>query len=113
MVYLFEYDALQFDWLSRIPNLVFDNSLDDDFIQIDSLLSLKIRQKGKATSYINSQLQENEIYSGNENPLILSRIYELIFHCEFELRNFPFDTQICLMAVNNYILPFYSTEEAS
>lgn len=42
-----------------------------------------------------SQLDKVLTYSGNSNPLSMSRSYSVRFACEFDLRMYPFDTQVC------------------
>ncbi len=44
-------------------------------------------------------LAENLYYYGSENPLLYNDSYELIFHCQFELKNYPFDNQQCFILV--------------
>ena len=42
-----------------------------------------------------TKLHEEIIYAGSRNQLKSSRIYNEIFNCEFDLRLFPFDQQVC------------------
>ena len=44
---------------------------------------------------LTKNLQENEVYDGEENPLVFSRIYALDLHCTFQLQDYPFDDQHC------------------
>ena len=43
------------------------------------------------------ELQNNHIYAGDENELVLSRIYTTSFTCEYEMSMYPFDIQECYM----------------
>ena len=42
-----------------------------------------------------SELQNAYIYEGSENPLTMSRVYDIDFICEFDMGIVPFDTQNC------------------
>ena len=41
-------------------------------------------------------------YSGAENPLVYSRIYQEEFFCNFDYSWFPFDTQHCYISFNTF-----------
>jgi len=87
-----------------IPSLVFDNSQKDAYIKNDALSSLSVKLVGLPELKINSDLQENEEFSGSTNPLVYARNFELILNCEFELHYYPFDTQQCYIVVRVYFL---------
>ena len=36
------------------------------------------------------------LYEGKENPLKLTRGYASTWFCDFDMTNYPFDTQVCL-----------------
>ena len=42
-------------------------------------------------------LMEAMLFSGENNSIILTREYFLDYACQFNLRNYPFDTQMCAM----------------
>ena len=42
-------------------------------------------------------LNNNHLYRGNENDIVLSRIFTTKFICEYQLVQYPFDTQVCEM----------------
>ncbi len=86
-----------------IPNLVFDNSPNDAYIKNDALSSLIIKKEGPTTLKLNQNLQENEESTGNSNPLEYARNYELELGCDFQLHNYPFDSQMCSIKVINSI----------
>jgi len=46
-----------------------------------------------------SDLEENLIYSGNDNPLIYQRYFDLNARCNFKFDDYPFDTQHCPIVV--------------
>ena len=37
------------------------------------------------------------LYSGEENTLKISRVYSTEWLCNYEMINYPFDTQVCIM----------------
>ena len=45
------------------------------------------------------QIQENYLYTGLDNPLLYNDTYDLTFHCDFDLTNYPFDSQHCFIKV--------------
>ena len=42
-----------------------------------------------------TEIHNNHIYEGNENELILDRIYTTSFTCDFNMALYPFDVQEC------------------
>ena len=42
-----------------------------------------------------ADMEEHAYYKGSENPLRYSRDFYLRFSCQFDLKDYPFDTQIC------------------
>ena len=41
--------------------------------------------------------EDIDIYEGNGNPIIMSRVYDIEFLCDFQMQWYPFDTQTCYM----------------
>ncbi len=46
------------------------------------------------------EIDENEIFSGERNPFVYNRTYELTLGCNFQLQNYPFDYQNCYIDVS-------------
>ena len=44
-----------------------------------------------------TEIHNNHIYAGNENELLLSRIYTTSFTCDFNMALYPLDVQECNM----------------
>ncbi len=82
-----------------IPNLYFDNSVEETYIYNDLLSSLSIYQNGSGIQRIDQYLQENVWYNGSENNLIFLRTYKMGLVCEFDLHYYPFDSQTCSIQV--------------
>ena len=79
-------------------------------LQFDSKSVITIERNGTANISPLTDVQNNHIYKGSENELILSRVYTTNFICEFELASYPFDIQKCsmifVMQVKNlYLIP--------
>ena len=85
-----------------IPQLIFDNTVLDIYIDNDALSSVEILKNGPPTRNPQHELLENYLYSGDTSPLIYSRDYDLKFTCEFELQYFPFDHQNCYIMVSQF-----------
>jgi hypothetical protein len=85
-----------------IPKIVFINCLNDVITKNDDFSSLFIERKGTAKPNSMKQLMENQIYTGNTNPFIYQRVFELNFGCGFDLTRYPFDYQECLIEVIFY-----------
>ena len=58
-------------------------------------LSSQLKVKAILSGVKKSELHNAYIYQGAENPLSISRVYDIEFICEFNMRFFPFDTQNC------------------
>ena len=85
-----------------IPQLIFTNSLEQTFLFVDGSSSLTIQREGDPYFPPSDDLAENLYYYGSENPLLYNDSYELTFHCQFELENYPFDNQQCSILVNSF-----------
>ena len=78
-----------------VPKLVFSNSENETEMPKDSKTKILIHMLGNFTMSDQYTLHETAFYSGEENPVIYSRRFNLKFKCRFRLSYFPFDTQIC------------------
>ena len=58
---------------------------------------MTIERLGNATPSGIQDLYNNHMFSGEENVLRLSRTFTTEFICNYELRDYPFDTQVCTM----------------
>ena len=68
---------------------------------MDALSSFRVQRLEEPTLWMNEELQENELYNGSANNLILSRTYKINLQCQFELQNYPFDFQKCFILVSD------------
>jgi hypothetical protein len=58
---------------------------------------MTVDRRGSYKISPNHELYNNHIYSGNENMMIMSRVYYVEFLCEFYMEYYPFDSQHCNM----------------
>ena len=58
---------------------------------------ITVNRNGTPTVSSLKEIQNDHIYKGEENELILSQVYTTQFICEYDLRNYPFDVQKCSM----------------
>ena len=84
-----------------IPNLVFENNANDEYIKNDALSSVNVKMAGEPELKQTPDLLDNEEFEGMFNPLVFSRTYEMKLGCDFELHFFPFDTQKCFIVVSS------------
>jgi hypothetical protein len=82
-----------------IPKLRFGNSHTDVTIENDEFASVTISLEGNPILNSMSNLKENQLYKGSENPFVYERVYDLQLYCEFQLASYPFDTQTCSIKV--------------
>jgi hypothetical protein len=78
-----------------IPRLVFINSLPEFHIENDLNSVVMVKKEGLPVSNENTDLQENECYSGSDNPIVYERYIDLNLRCNYEFSNYPFDQQFC------------------
>ena len=78
-----------------IPNIVYRNNKDnDDTLTALEKSRLKIKRMGNFSRSSLDILDEVEIFQGSENPISMTQSYTKPFKCKYELRHFPFDTQV-------------------
>jgi hypothetical protein len=82
-----------------IPNLIFDNSVEEKLIKNDEFSLLHILQIRRGLQKVNEYMQENIHYQGSQNYLVYSRTYMMDLGCAFEQHSFPFDSQTCSIQV--------------
>jgi len=82
-----------------LPQIIFYNNPERNYILTDPLSILSIRREGKAAKKFNFQLNEFEEFKGNENTLFFENLLEMKLTCDLELHYYPFDTQHCFITV--------------
>ena len=97
------------------PRIVFFNTRDTEDTKVTKIIEIycksfylhifqyndksvmSIQRHGRATISPLEVMQNDHIYSGIQNELILSQDYTTSFTCEYDMRAYPFDVQKCSM----------------
>ena len=79
------------------PIIIFGNTDAVERIVMDDKATLIVRREGSGTPSNMKNVIKSEIFKGEENPFFYSRTYSIKFECDFQLENYPFDTQECTM----------------
>ena len=82
-----------------IPDLLFYNSADSDQDDIDlrsgKNQQISIMRESEGEWLDISNVMEEKVYKGRENSIVFNAFYVNQFQCDYNLRKYPFDTQIC------------------
>ena len=78
-------------------NLKYYNRATNELFQYDEYSVITINRNGAYKTSTMTEIHNNHIYEGNENELILERIYTTSFTCDFNMALYPFDVQECNM----------------
>ena len=78
-----------------LPSLCFKNSNLGKRTRVDSETSFHVKKLGPHRQNDISEIHEDYLYEGSQNPLVLSRSYTVTLTCGFELQLYPFDQQKC------------------
>ena len=81
------------------PPIQFSNTKKQVLLN-DGKATIEILKKGSFVRNDITEVHEGFIFEGNENDIKYSRNYQEHFYCSFDLRNYPFDKQICTVDVN-------------
>ena len=73
-------------------------------LQYNDKSVITIQRNGNATISPLQSVQNNHIYSGSENELILSQVYTTSFTCTYDMGSYPFDFQKCSMVLIMQVL---------
>ena len=99
-------NALRITDVKRVwsPKVIFSNTKESANIQ-DSLdkAIMHVDRKGNSTPSGPHVMDETDIFKGQENPLHLNVEHTNFFTCKFQLRFFPFDTQVSFILVKIYL----------
>ena len=94
-----ELNTLTFSEKKKIwvPTILFSNTREDFTSKNDEQAFAKVKQHNKGSLL---GLETNEdilMYKGSENEMKINRIYEIDFLCDYDMRYYPFDIQVCTL----------------
>ena len=93
-------NALTMDNIFRIwlPLIVYENTDQKEVTRIgmewEWATDVTVTREGNFTRSGVEEVDEAEIFEGAENRLTMNQTYTLEFQCYYELRRYPFDTQV-------------------
>lgn len=87
------------------PALSFPNARQAEGTVVDHNSATIVKKLGYPMADDVSHAIEARIYKGLDSPLIMKREYLVTFNCDFDLRMYPFDTQICVMEFQTNGIP--------
>ena len=78
-----------------VPTILFSNTREDFTSENDEQAFAKVIRSKKG-SRISLDTNEDILESkGSENEIQIKRIYEIDFLCDYDMRFYPFDIQVC------------------
>ena len=78
-----------------VPVIIFVNTEKKSETKIDKKAKIVVEKKGKFMLSPTHDMEELAYYKGSENPLRYWRDIFLRFNCQFDLKSYPFDSQVC------------------
>ena len=80
-----------------VPTIVFSNTRQDLTSKNDKKSFIKVVRNDKFNgTLISNDINEDILmYRGSETDIRINRVYEVEFICNYDMRNYPFDIQIC------------------
>ena len=94
-----------------IPTIIFSNTRNDKDTINDEKASAKVIRNPEANgTRMNDEVSEDIlIFEGSENNIIMKRMYDIEFICNYDMHYYPFDIQVCTVDLvthqnaNNFI----------
>ena len=87
-------EELERIWL---PIIVFDNTESDQRSILDGKSFATIKRMKRGIGSDSTFSEDIDIYKGSENTITMSRLYNIEFFCDYDMRWYPFDAQTCYM----------------
>ena len=88
-------DDINTIWL---PLIVYENTDQKEVTRLgmdwEWATDVTVTREGNSTRSGIEEVDEAEIFEGAENRLTMNQTYTLEFQCYYELRRYPFDTQV-------------------
>ena len=86
-----------------LPKLVFLNTKSRPKVTLIEETNIMVKKQGSFELSSITELENIQVYSGSENPLILSQFYNMRFLCNYEMQWVPFNIQKCTMILANQV----------
>ena len=80
-----------------LPIIIFHNTERGQRTINDDESFSTINRTGQGIGSDSSISEDIDIYKGSENSISMSRLYNIDFFCDYDMRWYPFDAQTCLM----------------
>ena len=81
-----------------LPLIVYDNTDQKEVTRVgmewEWATDVTVTREGNFTRSGFEEVDEIEIFKGDENSLTMNQTYTWEFQCKYELQRYPFDTQV-------------------
>ena len=81
-----------------LPKVVYENTDQKETTRLGYFTEWEttviVKREGNSTLSGLDALDETELFSGDNNSLIMSQTYTHAFYCAYKLSAYPFDTQV-------------------
>ena len=81
------------------PEFYFDNTREKVRNIIDDSAVLRVLRNGSGDLSSSEDTENKLIFRGGQNLLEYQRFYSQVFHCNFDLGWYPFDSQTCYIDI--------------
>ena len=91
------------------PTIVFWNTKEQLRTVNDKNTFATVQREGNGSIIGKESNEDIEVFTGNENTIVMSRVYSIKFFCEYNMRWYPFDQQTCnIDLIMNGVLDNYA-----
>ena len=96
-----------------VPVIVFYNTDKKFTSRNDEKTRIQVTLENNGTLNGKEIANDIEIYEGVENPLKMSRVYDIDFLCNYQIQWYPFDIQVCdmIFVTNDVQMNFVELKE--
>ena len=78
-----------------VPSILFSNTKEDFTSKNDEKAFAKVKRQNRG-SLLSLETNEDVLeYKGSENDIKINRVYEVDFMCDYDMKFYPFDIQVC------------------
>jgi hypothetical protein len=90
-------------WSLWLPYVIYANTDMKEAVKLEDGLktTIVVAREGNFTTNKFDEVDEVEIFSGDENTLTMKQTYTKSFQCQYMLHRYPFDTQVTYV-INTY-----------